>query len=88
MVLGSRAELVVAEIGLAADETEGARSHDRAPEALLRADRAVAATRADGEIDVGLKADSAAMAASLISFHHSLLSLKLFPAPLAQFRSI
>lgn len=65
-----RVELVVGELALARDETERLGPDARAPEALLRADRAIALAGAGGEVDVRLEADRAAMAAAVIGLEH------------------
>src|SRR5580700_4102010 len=60
------AELVVGQSVLASDHPKRLRLDDRAPIPALAADRAVALAGAGGEIDVGLVADRAAMAAAPI----------------------
>src|SRR5688572_2891280 len=70
VVDGVAAELVVRQRLLALLEPERRRHHDRLPEAILAAGRAVALAGALGEVDLAGEADRAAMAAAMIGLLH------------------
>jgi len=70
-----RVEQVLREFGLSGAEPERGRLDHRCPEAVARANGAVAAVRGQGEVDVGVEFDGAAMTRAFIG----LLHLFLFP---------
>src|SRR6185503_21189875 len=79
------AELVVAQRLLAGKQAEVARGHRREPGPRLEADRAVALERALGEVEVGLEAHRAAMAAALVGCLHGVAFYFFGPAITIQF---
>jgi len=76
-------EPVLAEIAFAREQLERGRLDDRAPPAVLGAIRAVAAAGTGLQVDLGLEADGAAMAAAVMGLEHGeSLSELMFEAPL------
>src|SRR5882672_8102654 len=68
------AELIVGQRAFAREQAKRLRLDDGAPVAPLGADRAVALARAGAQVEVGLVADFAAMAASLVGPGHRSIS--------------
>src|SRR5258708_34279383 len=73
------AELIVGQLALAREQAKRLRLDDGAPVAPLGTDRAVALARAGAEVEVGLVADFAAMAASLVGPGHRAISFSDLP---------
>jgi len=73
VMAGEGAELVIADAGLFAQKAEILGLDIGAPVAALPADRAIALSGSGLKVDIGLIADSAAMAASVIGLLHMLL---------------
>src|SRR5581483_3472218 len=70
-----RAELVVREVPLPGQQPKRIGLDDRAPGALLAADRAVASARPGAEIDVRLEADGPAVTAPGMDLAHRWLPI-------------
>src|SRR5712671_939305 len=70
MVAALAAELIVRDVGLAGQQPKILRLDDRAPVSPLGADRAVALAGSGAEVDIGLEANIAAMAAAAIGLLH------------------
>src|SRR5215471_3383445 len=64
-------ELVVAELALTRDQAKVLRLERGVPGPLLGADRAVAASGARFQVDVGFEAHAAAMAAAVVGLLHA-----------------
>src|SRR5258707_3661480 len=71
-------ELIVGQLAFAREQSKRLRLDDGAPVAPLGADRAVALARAGVQVEVGLVADFAAMAASLVGPGHRSISFNGF----------